>query len=377
MAPVSGPVVLKDGTIRVPAYIGKAGVQVYQYDDGSTVREYRPPEEVFSPASLATWPGLALTILHPSEPVSPSNWSTLAKGHVADDPRKDGVFLAVDVVVKDQAALDGVSKGELVELSCGYFCQLDFTPGVTPEGEEYDAIQRQIVGNHVALGPEGWGRAGSDVKVYAGDSKDAPRSAVHRLGSAYPTGTKATQEAIPVHIDNATAIVPPAAPAAAPAPAPVQVSVVPLGEHEKVCAERDSLKAQLAGATTAQASADSKMAERIKVRLQATKLDSALDVTKGTDRDVMVAAIKAVDQAFTADGRSDDYIRARFDIECERVSGQGAPKADGQAPTQTANQMAPIVQQLGKNDAADGNAAVNAAAKMKERNANAWKGPSK
>jgi hypothetical protein len=374
VGPVSKPAVLKDGTVRLPAYIGRTGVQLYTYDDGTVVREYRPPEEVFSPESLATWPALALTILHPSEPVSPQNWSALAKGHVGDDPRKDGQFLAVDVVVKDAAAIAALGES-LVEVSCGYFCQLDPTPGVSPEGEEYDVIQRGIIGNHVALGPEGWGRAGGDVKVYAGDSKDSPRSAVHRQGSAYPTGVKANQEAPPVKTDNATAT--PAAPAAAPATV-AQVQVIPLAEHERVCAERDSLKAQLTTATTAQASMDSKMADRVAIRLQASKLDSALDVTKGTERDVMVSAIKAVDQAFTADGRSDEYIRARFDIEFERANQ--APKGDGGAApvaTQTGAQMAAVVANIGKTDAADGNLAVIAAAKMKERNANAWKGPAK
>ena len=42
------------------------------------------------------------------------------------------------------------------------------TPGVTPEGEKYDGVMRDIVGNHVALVREG--RAGPDVVV--GDSKE-------------------------------------------------------------------------------------------------------------------------------------------------------------------------------------------------------------
>lgn len=32
-------------------------------------------------------------------------------------------------------------------------------------GEHYDAIQRNIVVNHIALGPKGWGRAGPEVAV--------------------------------------------------------------------------------------------------------------------------------------------------------------------------------------------------------------------
>lgn len=48
------------------------------------------------------------------------------------------------------------------DLSAGYRCQYDLTPGVW-NGQHYDAVQRQIRGNHLALVQEG--RMGKDVAV--------------------------------------------------------------------------------------------------------------------------------------------------------------------------------------------------------------------
>lgn len=48
------------------------------------------------------------------------------------------------------------------ELSIGYVCEYDFTPGVF-NGERYDLVQRKIRGNHVAL--VGEGRSGPDIAV--------------------------------------------------------------------------------------------------------------------------------------------------------------------------------------------------------------------
>jgi hypothetical protein len=65
---------------------------------------------------------------------------------------------------------DESQKG-LREISLGYSVELDPTPGVW-QGQRYDAVQRRLVTNHVALGPEGWGRCGSEVGLRL-DSGDA------------------------------------------------------------------------------------------------------------------------------------------------------------------------------------------------------------
>ncbi len=54
-------------------------------------------------------------------------------------------------------------KAGLKELSCGFRCQWDIVSGVTPDGQSYDVIQRQIRGNHLASVEQA--RMGSDVRV--------------------------------------------------------------------------------------------------------------------------------------------------------------------------------------------------------------------
>ncbi|HSY25082.1 MAG TPA: DUF2213 domain-containing protein [Polyangiaceae bacterium] len=146
------------------ARVTRTGVLTYRLPDGSTRREYRPPEEVFSPDSLASLAHATLTDDHPGK-VTPDNWRRMTIGHVAGSPQRDGKFVAADLHIQHGDAIEKAEGGELADCSCGYDCMFDPTPGVTPEGEKYDGIQRGIRYNHVALGPPGWGRAGREVSM--------------------------------------------------------------------------------------------------------------------------------------------------------------------------------------------------------------------
>jgi hypothetical protein len=62
----------------------------------------------------------------------------------------------------DKATVDAVDAGKR-ELSNGYRSTIDFTPGITPSGERYDAVQKEIRGNHVAVVAKG--RAGPECRI--------------------------------------------------------------------------------------------------------------------------------------------------------------------------------------------------------------------
>ena len=167
----SGVVETASGGLRIPARVTRTGVLEYHDTEGNTWGEFRPADEVFAEDSLSTLKSAPVTQGHPGSLVTPDTWKRLAVGNAGDDVRRDGEFVAVSVCVQDGATLELVRAKELVELSCGYSCDLDETPG-TFEGKPYARIQRSIRYNHVALGPEGWGRAGSDVRLHL-DSKTA------------------------------------------------------------------------------------------------------------------------------------------------------------------------------------------------------------
>lgn len=153
-----------DGTLRVAANLTRTGVLQYAKPDGSPWREYRPPEEVFAPASLASYGGRPLTIGHRLDAVTADKWSDVAVGDVRDDAHKADKFVRATVQVSDAKTIERLGK-DLIEVSCGYRCDLDNTPGISPDGEPYDAIQRNIRLNHVALLPANKGRAGRDVRL--------------------------------------------------------------------------------------------------------------------------------------------------------------------------------------------------------------------
>lgn len=157
------------GFARVDARLTRTGVLEYTRADGSLQRELRPEAEVFRADSLASLALAPVTDLHPSEMVGPSNARQFAVG-VCAAPRRDGNFVAAELTIQPADVIAKVDAGERAEISCGYSCDLDETPGVY-QGQHYDAIQRNIQYNHVALGPRGWGRAGADVCMRL-DSKD-------------------------------------------------------------------------------------------------------------------------------------------------------------------------------------------------------------
>ena len=141
-----------EGFVRDAPIIGRTGILEYRNVDGSIRREYRPPEEAFNVDSLASIRGKPITQLHHGLVTSANYFNSHPVGTVISDGRQDGNNIRADVVIY---SLDTEDR----ELSCGYQAELEETPGVTPEGEHYDAIQRNIRYNHLAIVPRG--RAGN------------------------------------------------------------------------------------------------------------------------------------------------------------------------------------------------------------------------
>lgn len=133
------------------------------------VKVYRSEDEVFAQDSVASFLMKPVTNDHPSAPVTADNWRDHAKG-VIGKALRDGDFLAFDIVLMDQATIADVEAGKR-ELSNGYSSLIDFSPGQLEDGSAYDAVQRQIRGNHVAVVERG--RAGPLCKI--GDAASCER----------------------------------------------------------------------------------------------------------------------------------------------------------------------------------------------------------
>jgi hypothetical protein len=165
---------LGSGAIRVLAMISRTGIFEYQNPDGSIRRELRTPEDTFDEASLATLKGVPV-VDHTdhSDMLTTSTTKAAAIGHV-EAPRRSADMVAADLVVHHGPVIAAIERGERSDVSAGYHCTLDRTPG-TWQGEHYDGVQRNVKYNHVAVLPHGKGRAGTAVGLRL-DSKEQPMS---------------------------------------------------------------------------------------------------------------------------------------------------------------------------------------------------------
>ena len=157
------PTRLPNGWLKADASLTRTGVFAYRNQDGTTRRELRLPDDVFKRDSMDSLQLVPLTLRHPPEPLDAQNTREHSVGAVGSDIHHDDALVRATLMVTDADAVKAVETGSHRELSCGYNCVLDHTPGEW-NGQRYDAVQHHIRYNHVALEP--LGRAGPDVRVH-------------------------------------------------------------------------------------------------------------------------------------------------------------------------------------------------------------------
>ena len=162
-APITGSETTSEGYLRVWCRAARTGTQLYRRADGSQVREYRPPEEVSNPDALSTFGMKPATWGHPPVLLDSLNTKQYQVGYSGSQVRYNDGFVEVALVVTDQDAIEKIKRKDATEVSAGYKVDFDPTPGLTPEGESYDGIQRNIRVNHIAIVPRG--RAGPEVRL--------------------------------------------------------------------------------------------------------------------------------------------------------------------------------------------------------------------
>ncbi|PDT55045.1 MULTISPECIES: DUF2213 domain-containing protein [Sinorhizobium] len=172
-APIAGTRRTADGYLVADVRTARTGIQLYAgHEVGKpemqVVKVYRPEDQVFDKASLGSYAHKPVTNDHPAEAVTPDNWKAVSVGQIGDEIARDGEFVRIPLIVMDAAAIKAIDDGKR-ELSAGYTCDLAWEAGTTPEGEKYDAIQKDIRINHVAIVQRG--RAGSEARIGDGAGK--------------------------------------------------------------------------------------------------------------------------------------------------------------------------------------------------------------
>lgn len=367
-----------EGFLRVPARIARTGIQEYlavemgltDREPNDIIRVYRPEEEVFSEASLNSFASKPITDNHPPELVSSKNAKQYSVGHSGPEVVRDGDFVKTFVQVTDADAITKIETGK-VELSNGYTSDIDWTPGVSPNGEQYDAIQRNIKGNHIAIVERG--RAGpacrlADNLPNNGDKDTMPKIAID--GVDYEVSEQAAQAVGKLQVRLADA-----EKEAQKEADKVKAKEDEMEEKAKEAKKtEDSLQAQLDEAKSKVPTSeqlDTMVSDRVALVDTITKVCPDLK-WEGKDANTLrkeVVATKCPNVQM--DSVSDDYISARFDMLVEAVDSNSQHNLD-----QSFSQQVNDNNNGGDND--DNRPAdVIAREKMMADSQNAWKGGAK
>lgn len=304
----------RDGYLVASAKTARTGIQTYTAGElglsdrapTDVIRVYRSPEEVFSKDALASMAHRPVTVDHPSEMVDASNWKKHSVGMTGDEVARDGEFVRIPLTLMDQAAIVAWEGGRK-ELSWGYTCDLDFTDGVTPQGEAYDAIQRGIRANHLATCRNARGgselRFGDDNPNHGGqdmalktiivdglpvETTDAGEAAVNKLRGMLDIAGKALTDANTAHA------------------AAIAAKDAELGTKDATIA--DLQKQVVTGAAL-----DALVADRAAVTAKAKAIAPTLDAAGKTNAEIKRAAVAAKIGDDKVTDKSDDYVGALFD----------------------------------------------------------------
>ncbi len=285
-----------EGFVQDTAVLTRTGVFEYRQPNGSVRREYRPPEEVFHADSLASYRGKPITIGHPGL-VTSKNAKLHTCGACLGEGRADGDNVLGDLMIYDTSAIDAGAK----ELSNGYTLELDETPGEI-NGERYDAVQRNIRVNHIALVPRG--RAGNArLNLDAAD--------------ADTTEEDTTMTMVKVRLDSGISY--DAAPEVANALQATQDALtVAKSDVDKEKARADAAEAKLKdaekNADKIRQDAAAAAKARLKLEDSATKVGAEFK-QDASDTDIRTAVIKKVrGDSFDLSGKSEGYIEAAYDL---------------------------------------------------------------
>lgn len=332
---VAGAVIDTDGFMRDSPIVARTGVYEYRNPDGTIRREYRPADEVFASDALNSFRGKPITVLHPKKgKITAANAFGTAIGSILSDGYpKDEKYVACDIVI---FAPDKIGKHR--ELSLGYRCDCEETPGVSPDGQAYDAIQRNIRINHLAVVP--LARAGMKARLNCDGDEIIESEGTQNMSKFKIDGV---EHEVPEAVANYITALQSRADAAEAGLTATKETLVGVtasktelqtkldamtgerdgvqGKLDAMTAERDSLKSKVDAAEANKKAAvdkaveDTKKEVKERAELEADAKKAKCDKTDGMDNKALkIAIIKAVrGDSLNFDGKSDDYVNAYYD----------------------------------------------------------------
>lgn len=336
-SPIEKYEVTPEGYLRAWASIARTGIQLYTDADGSVRREYRPETEVASPDSLASFAGKAITSEHPPVLLDAENTKDYQVGFSGTEVVYDNGFVKAVMTITDRDTIERIMRGDAREVSAGYRVNYDPTPGVTDSGEHYDGIQKEILGNHIAVVRRG--RAGPQVKLHL-DRQDAADPSLLSIEENTTMSAKVVFDGAEFEVTESVAL------AITKEREDAKMSYedmkkkydAMMSEASKMKEEMDAMEKEMKGkcdSAEGRADALAEQVEELTAELAAAKeinldsmveervaliekakpvLDAAYAFAGKTAREVMIDSIKAVrGDELDLSEKSDDYVQAMFD----------------------------------------------------------------
>lgn len=331
---VAGTRKRSDGYLVVDARLARTGLQKYLGSevgkpDQAIVTVYRSADEVFHKDSMASFAHRPVTNDHPADAVTADNWKTHAVGSTSDEIKRDGDFVRVPLMVSDAATIRAVESGKR-ELSAGYTCELKWEPGVTADGQTYDAIQTNIRANHVAIVTAG--RAGKDCRI--GDAavdhwgaapitraqdKETPMNlrTVMVDGLSVETTDQGAQAIERLTSDKKTL--------QSALDAEKSKTEEERRKHEAEMAKKDAALDDAKAKVLDQAGIDRLVSDRVALVAVAAKIAPNVKTTGLSDAALRLEVVKTKLGDAAVAGKSEAYVDARFDILAEDAAAKADP----------------------------------------------------
>lgn len=291
-----------EGWIRDRPIVTRAGIFEYRNINGTTKKEYRPEDEVFHQDSMASLSGIPITNGHLGIVTSRNVKGIL--GTVLGPGERQESNLIANIIIHDPEKLNGRK-----ELSLGYTADIDEKPG-TWNGQHYDAIQKNIRYNHLAVVNKG--RSGN-ARLRL-DAADAVQGIFSLEGNM--SGETHSPKLVSFRLDEIEYHASPE----------VIRHVNKLNEqitdHKKrfdsLEAERDNLKKKIEDHEKELKKVREDAAEGIRERMtleETAKKRGVEAKSEDTDRKIKEGVITKLRGAtIKFDGKSDDYVASAFDL---------------------------------------------------------------
>lgn len=276
------------------------------------VRVYRGPDELFKAEVLDSFKSKPVTLTHPGELVDAKTFKDTSVGFAKDDLTSSGDFITASVLITDADAIKAVEDGTK-ELSLGYTARITWQPGTAPDGSVYDAVQTEIRGNHIAIVPRG--RCGSVCTLSDSSSKTKNKNKGTAMDDIILDGVTfecpaQTKQAF-IKVNDALKV------SLKDAEEKKEKSEKELeDEKETSKKEKDEMQAKLDAAEESKikdSDIDTLVEDRLQLVSDAQSIVKDMDCKGKSTAEIKLAVVTDACPDAKLEGKSADYVAARFD----------------------------------------------------------------